>query len=168
MHKRHLYPSMLTVLATTTTVQAATTSALHTSGSYILDANGNTIYLRGVGVAGFAPNLILWGSSGSDNWGDQWNHNPTTAMDQTFSTMQNQWHVNMIRIFVYPSWYYRDNIIPAKEDSNYASDTTPISTRAYLKTLCTEAAKYGIYVDITPYTLTPSLSSFGDDPYATM
>jgi hypothetical protein len=33
-------------------VQAATTTpALHTSGSYILDANGNTVYLRGMGIA---------------------------------------------------------------------------------------------------------------------
>ena len=45
--------------------------------------------------------------------------------------------------------------------------TTPISTRAYLRTLCQEADKYGIYVDIVPYMLTPSTSSFGKDPYAT-
>ena len=90
--------------------------ALHTSGSYILDANGNTVYLRGMGIAGIAPDLILWGPSGGDNWGVQWNYNPTTVMDQTFSAMQSQWHINMIRVFVYPSWYYRDNIIPSQED----------------------------------------------------
>lgn len=158
--------STVSVLASTETAQGATTSALHTQGSYILDQNGNTVYLRGVGLAGFAPNLILWGQGGSDNWGVQWNYNPTSVMDQTFATMRDDWHINMIRVFVYPSWYYRENIVPAQEDTNYASMTTPISMKAYLKTLCQEADKYGIYVDIVPYSLTPSASSFGNDPYA--
>ena len=73
----------------------------------------------------------------------------------------------MIRVFVYPSWYYRDNIVPAQEDPSYAASTTPISVKDYLKTLCQEADKYGIYVDIVPYMLTPSASSFGKDKYAT-
>ncbi len=73
----------------------------------------------------------------------------------------------MIRVFIYPSWYYRDNIVPAQEDPNYAAQTTPISIKTYLQTLCQEADKYGIYVDIVPYMLTPSTSSFGQDPYAT-
>ncbi len=64
---------MLSVFSATSVQAATTTSALHTSGSYILDANGNTVYLRGMGIAGMAPDLILWGNSGSDNWGDQWN-----------------------------------------------------------------------------------------------
>ncbi len=157
---------MVSVLAVQP-AQAATTLALHTSGSNILDADGNVVYLRGVGVAGFAPDLILWGSGATDNFGVQWNYNPTAAMDQTFSAMQSQWHINMIRVFVYPSWYYRDNIVPAQEDSNYASSTTPISTKAYLQTLCNEAAKYGIYVNIVPYMLTPYSGSFGNDPYVT-
>ncbi len=88
-------------------------------------------------------------------------------MDQTFAALQSQWHVNMIRVFIYPSWYYRNNIIPAQEDPNYASQTTPINIKTYLQTLCQEADKYGIYVDIVPYMLTPSTSSFGQDPYAT-
>ena len=37
-------------------------------------------------------------------------------MDQTFDAMQSTWHINMIRVFIYPSWYYRDNIVPAQED----------------------------------------------------
>jgi hypothetical protein len=148
-----------------TPVNAATTSALHTQGNQILDANGNPVYLRGMGVAGFAPNLIFWGTGQSDSWAAQWNYNPTTVMDQTFSAMQTQWHVNMIRVFIYPSWYYRDNIIPQQEDPNYG--TTPISTKAYLQTLCKEADKYGIYVDIVPYMMTPPASSSASDPYAT-
>ncbi|MCL2359968.1 cellulase family glycosylhydrolase [Candidatus Bathycorpusculum sp.] len=147
-------------------VQAAT-PALHTSGSQIIDADGNVIYLRGVGVAGFAPNLIFWGQGQSDSWSNQWNTNPTAVMEQTFTAMRDQWHINYIRVFIYPSWYYRDSITPAQEDSNYASQTTPISTKAYLRTLCAEAAKYGIYVNIVPYMLTPPSSSAGNDPYAT-
>ncbi len=158
--------SMLSVLSIDTVQAAPATSALHTSGSYILDANGNSIYLRGIGLAGFAPNLMIWNNNENDNWGAQWNHNPTTTMEQTFQTMKNQWHINMIRIFIYPSWYYRDNIIPAQEDpASYGDCTTPISVKSYLKLLAEEADKYGIYVDIVPYMMTPSSSSFGADPY---
>ncbi|MCW4004136.1 MAG: glycoside hydrolase family 5 protein, partial [Candidatus Bathyarchaeota archaeon] len=113
-----------------------------------------------------APNLILWGSGSGDSWAVQWNYNPTAVMEQTFNALQNQWHVNMIRVFIYPSWYWRDNIAPAQEDPS-ATSTTTISTRAYLRTLCQTADKYGIYVDIVPYMLTPSSSSFAKDPYAT-
>ena len=154
MHHALFIISMISILPSNS-VQAATTPALHTSGTLILDANGNVVYLRGMGIAGVAPNLILWGSGGSDNWGVQWNYNPTTVMDQTFSALQTQWHVNMIRVFIYPSWYYRDNIAPSQEDPNYATQTTPINIKTYLQTLCTEADKYGIYVDIVPYMLTP-------------
>ena len=146
---------MLSVVAFQPTAQAATTSALRTQGAYILDTNGNTVYLRGMGLAGFAPDMILWGSGSSDNFGNQWNYNPTTVMDQTFSAMKNDWHINMIRVFVFPSWWYRDNIVPAQESSSYSSSTTPISIKTYMKTLCQEADKYGIYVDIVPYMLTP-------------
>lgn len=159
--------SMVSVLSFAAAADTTKTSALHTSGSYILDSNGNTVYLRGMGVAGFAPDLILWGNGASDNWGNQWNPD-TAVMDQTFQTMQSTWHVNMIRVFIYPSWYYRDNIVPAVEDpTNYGSHTTPISVKAYLKTLCQEADKYGIYVDIVPYMMTPYSGSFGADKYAT-
>jgi hypothetical protein len=159
--------SMLSAFSVPATKAATMTPALHTSGSLILDVNGNTVYLRGMGLAGFAPDMILWGQDQSDNWGNQWNYNPTTVMDQTFSAMQSQWHINMIRVFVYPSWYYRDNIAPSQESSSYASSTTPISVKGYLRTLCAEADKYGIYVDIVPYMLTPSSSSFDKDPYVT-
>jgi hypothetical protein len=157
---------MLSVFATPTAT-ATTSSALHASSSYVLDSNGNTVYLRGMGIAGFAPDLQFWGNGGSDNWGNQWNYNPTTVMDQTFDAMKNQWHINMIRVFIYPSWWYRDNIVPAQESSSYSGSTTPISIKNYMKTLCQEADKYGIYVDIVPYMMTPSSSSFDKDKYAT-
>ncbi len=160
--------SMLSAVSFDTAKAEVPAIALHTSGSQILDANGNSVYLRGMGLAGMAPDLLLWGEGQGDNWGNQWNYNPTTVMDQTFAAMKDQWHINMIRVFIYPSWYYRDNIVPAQEDpSSYGASTTPISVKAYLRTLCEEAGKYGIYVDIVPYMMTPSTSSFGADPYAT-
>ncbi|MGE5554713.1 MAG: cellulase family glycosylhydrolase [Methanocella sp.] len=158
--------SMVSVLAMQPVQAAPTTSPLHTSGTYILDSDGNSVYLRGMGLAGFAPNMILWGQGSSDNWGVQWNTDPA-IMAQTFDVMKNTWHINMIRVFFYPSWYYRDNIVPAQESSSYTYMTNPISMKEYLKTLATEAAKYGIYVDLVPYTLTPSASSFDLDKYAT-
>ncbi len=159
--------SMIAAIAAVPANAATPASALHTSGSYILDTNGNVVYLRGMGIAGFAPDLILWGANGGDNWGDQWNYNPQTVMDETFQAMQSQWHINMIRVFVLPSWYYRDNIAPSQVSSSYAGSTTPISTRGYLHTLCEEAGKYGIYVDIVPYMMTPPSSSSDVDPYIT-
>jgi hypothetical protein len=158
--------SMISVFSMQTVQAATTTSALHTSGSYILDTNGNSVYLRGMGIAGFPPDMILWGNGNSDNWGNQWNTD-TAAMDQTFQAMQSTWHINMIRVFFYPSWYYRDNIVPAQESSSYSSMTTGISIKSYLQTMATEASKYGIYIDLVPYMLTPSSSSFGSDKYAT-
>ena len=117
--------SMLSVFVASPVQAATTTPALNTSGNYILDANGNTVYLRGMGIAGMAPDLILWGPGGNDNWGVQWNNNPTTVMDQTFSALQSQWHINMIRVFIYPSWYYRDNIVPSQEDPT--TDQLPLA-----------------------------------------
>lgn len=160
--------SMLSVF-TFAQASAATAASpsLHTQGSYILDSDGNAVYLRGMGVAGFAPNLILWGNGTGDQWSNQWNYNSTDAMKQTLAEMKDQWHINMVRVFIYPSWYYRDNIVPAKEDpGNYANSTTPISIKTYLRTLIEEADKQGIYVDIAPYMLTPSASSSAADPYA--
>ncbi len=157
----------ISAFSVTSVSAATTTSALHTSGSYILDADDNVVYLRGMGLAGMAPDLLLWGQGQSDNWGNQWNYNPADVMDQTFAEMRDKWHINMIRVFVYPSWYYRDNIVPAQEDpASYGSSTTPMSVKNYLRTICQEADKYGIYVNIVPYMLTPSTSSFGADPYA--
>ncbi|MCW4029163.1 MAG: glycoside hydrolase family 5 protein [Candidatus Bathyarchaeota archaeon] len=160
--------SMISAIATVpeTNATVSASMALHTSGSQILDANGNVVYLRGVGLAGFAPDLILWDPSSSDSWAVQWNYSPTSTMDATFAAMQSEWHINMIRVFILPSWYYQDNIVPAQEDGSYSSKTTAISTRAYLQTLCEEAGKYGIYVDIVPYQLTPYAGSFGGDTYA--
>ncbi|MDR1992016.1 MAG: glycoside hydrolase family 5 protein [Nitrososphaerota archaeon] len=161
--------SMVSVFSPTCAQDSASsvTPALHTSGTYIVDSEGNVVYLRGMGLAGFVPNLILWGNTASDSWSNQWNTNPTPTMEQTFANMRDQWHINYIRVFIYPSWYYRNNIAPSQEDpASYGAQTTPINTKTYLHTLIQTAAKYGIYVNIVPYMLTPSASSFGGDPYA--
>jgi hypothetical protein len=161
--------SMLTVFATTG-VQAAsaTTLALHTSGDQILNSNNNPVYLRGVGIAGYAPATIFWGTSGSDSWSDLWQTGTAlnSSLDQEFSALSTQWHVNMIRIFILPSWWWENNVVPATASgSGYSS--TPVSTRTFLQTVCSQAENYGIYVDIVPYQLTPCSSSFQSDPYLT-
>ncbi len=100
------------------------------------------------GNRGFRSKLNSLGTRRRRQLGRPMELQPHNSHGSDIPAMQSQWHVNMIRVFVYPSWYYRDNIVPAQEDSNYSSSTTPISTRAYLQTLCQEADKYGIYVDI--------------------
>ena len=67
-----------------TSVKAANASALHTSGNLILDQNNNPVTLRGVGIAGMAPDLILWGNGASDSWGCQWQSASSTAVTDTF------------------------------------------------------------------------------------
>jgi hypothetical protein len=59
----------------------AATPSLHTSGSSIVDANGNVVYLRGVGIAGMAPDLVLWENGGSD----------TTGATNGTTTQQTPW-----------------------------------------------------------------------------
>ncbi len=160
--------SMLTVFATNGAQAATSTPALHTSGDQILNANNAVVYLRGVGIMGYAPDNIFWGSSGSDNWGDQWQTGSslTTSLDQTFSELSTQWGVNMIRIFILPEWWWDNNVVPSTESgSGYSS--TPISTQTYLQTLCATAENYGIYVDIVPYQLTACSNSYQSDPYLT-
>jgi hypothetical protein len=157
---------MLSTFSFTTSL-VATSSALHTSGDQILNANNDVVYLRGVGIGGNAPDNIVWDKSGSDNWGDQWQTGSslTTSLDQTFEELSTVWNVNMIRVFFYPEWWWEDNVIPAVESGYTSFGTTPISTRTYLQTLCAAAATYGIYVDICPYQLTACSSAYANDPY---
>ncbi len=157
--------SMVSVLGANG-VQAASTPALHTSGSKILDSNGNVVNLRGVGLNGPAPATIFWGPGYCDNTGDQW-ITGTTLMDQTFQALQQVYHVNMVRVFIYPSWIWRDNISPAQETGFSGYGSISVSTVSYLQTMCTEAAKYGIYVDMCPFQVTPDVSSYSGDQYCT-
>ena len=139
-----------------TSVKAANASALHTSGNLILDQNNNPVTLRGVGIAGMAPDLILWGNGESDGWGCQWQPASATAVTDTFQAMSQNWHINMIRVFIYPEWYYQ-NANPGGNGN----------TQTYIQTIVAQAAQYGIYVDIVPYQLTACANSFSQDPYLT-
>jgi len=147
-------------------LSATSSMTLHTSGKNVYDANGNQVVLRGVGMAGFLPNLIFWGNGQSDGWDRQWDYTPVPEMDATFQVMRDTYHINYIRVFVYPSWWYRENIIPNVEAPSSQSSTTPVNIKTYTQTLCQEAAKYGIYVNIVPYTLVPWTGSYDGDPYA--
>ncbi len=138
-------------------VHAATTMLpVTTSGNQIIDSNGNVVYLRGVGMAGMSPDLIFWGSGGGDSWADQWQSASATSVTDTFAEMQSVWHVNMIRIFVYPEWWYLNGQSGTANGEN---------VQTYLATLASEAEQYGIYIDIVPYQLTAYQGSFSSDPY---
>ncbi len=144
----------------------AATSALHVSGNRILDYRNNQVVFRGIGRTGDMESASgMWSGAGDVNvvaWGQKWF--PISAniadMDATFRCYQQVWHVNMIRMFVLPSWYWQNNIVPAQQDpQNYPTWTTPISYRTYVKTVVAEAQKYGIYVDLVPFQL---LSGYQD------
>ena len=148
--------SMISIVSLAQVHGATTTLALHTSGSQILDSNNNPVTIRGVGIAGMAPDLILWGKGTTDSWSSQWASASGTAVTDTFQEMSQNWHINMIRVFVYPEWYWL-NSAPGSNGN----------TQTYIETLVSQAAQYGIYVDIVPYQLTACANSFSGDPYLT-
>ncbi len=151
-----------------TSTQANAATALHVSGSQILDASGKTVILRGIGRAGDIESASgMWSSPGSAvfAWDQKWHPitNNIPLMDATFKCYQQNWHVNMIRMFINVNWYWQDNVVPSVQDpANYPDWTTPISYREYVTTVVAEAAKHGIYVDICPY----QLNSGYEDAYA--
>ena len=139
---------------------ASTAPALHVSGNQIQDVNGKTVYLRGIGRAGDIESASgMW--SGPDQtvfaWDQKWYpiSSNIELMDATFKCYQETWKSNMIRVFVNVNWYWQNNITASIEDpDNYPAWTTPISYQNYVTTVVSEAAKYGIYVDVCPYQLT--------------
>ena len=135
---------------------ASTALPLHTSGTQILDSNNSPVYLRGVGVAGMTPDLIFWGTGGGDSWADQWQSASATSVTQTFQHLSTTWHVNMIRIFMYPEWYWLNGASGTANGENVQS---------YIATLASEAQQYGIYIDLVPYHFTAYSGSFTSDPY---
>lgn len=140
------------------------TSALHVSGNKIYNASGQEVLLRGVGMAGFAPSLIFWGTGESDAWSHQWTSASDSDVSQTFQQLRDVWHVNMIRFFFFPEWWWVDYVTPSVA-SGAGFSSTPVSTRNFIKTLASEAADYGIYLDIVPYTLTAQTGAYVSDPY---
>lgn len=139
---------------------AATISSLHVLGDKILDSANRPVILRGIGRTGDMESASgMWSTAGDVNvaaWGQKWmpiEYN-IPLMDATFECYQQVWNVNMIRLFVLPSWYWQDDIVPSQQDpANYPLWTTPISYRAYIQTVVAEAQKYGIYVDLVPFQL---------------
>ncbi len=150
--------SMISVLASTAPVQAEVTiSPLHTSGHQILDSNNNPVYLRGIGRTGDCDSLSgMWSAPGQDvfNYGQKWQTDMTVLkqeMDATFTSYRDVWKVNMIRMFIPIDWWWQDNVNPAQ---TYGQGPNQVmSYRNYIETVIQEAAKYGIYVDICPYTV---------------
>lgn len=152
------------VISNSGTILQAANLVLTADGFNLLDPAGNKVYLRGVGIAGMAPDLILWGNGGGDNWGDQWQAADSQSVKDTFAVLSGTWHVNMIRLFFYPEWWWLDNVTPSvASGAGYSS--TPVSTRQYIKDLATAAADYGIYLDMVPYSLTAQSGAFASDPY---
>lgn len=146
--------------------QAAAATALHVSGNKILDAYGNTVVLRGFGRAGDIESASgMWSGPGELVFasGQKWlpieDNEP--KMDATFKCYKQVWKANMIRVFINVNWYMQDHVIPAEEDpKNYLTYTASISYRDYISTVASNAAKYGIYVNLCPYQL---LSGYQDE-----
>jgi hypothetical protein len=140
--------------------------ALTQDGSTLLNSAGQVVNIRGMGIAGIAPDLLFWTADGSDNWGEQWKPANNSAVTQTLAELSSVWHVNMIRVFIYPEWWWLDNVSPYNASGgNFGVPGQTVSTRNYIKTLAAECASYGIYLDIVPYTLTASANAFSNDPY---
>ncbi len=157
--------SIVSMLAPATVQAATTTLPLHTQGNQILDQNNQAVNIRSIGMAGFAPDIYFWSPSGSDTWAGQWGAVTTQDMDNTFAAMQTTWHANAIRVMYLPEWYWQDTVYPPAETPG--SSPATMSTRTYFKTILTEAAKYGIYIDFVPYQLTANSASYTSDPYLT-
>jgi hypothetical protein len=148
--------SALAIFASVPVKAETSALALHTQGHNILDSNNNIVYLRGIGRAGDIDSLSgIWSSPGDAvfNYGEKWQTGTTltTKMDATFQCYRDVWHVNMIRIFIPVSWWWTDNINPGQAYGDGPSQT--MSYRSYVETVVVEAAKYGIYVDICPYSV---------------
>jgi hypothetical protein len=71
----------------------------------------------------------------------------------------------MIRFFIYPEWWWLNNVVPATESGSGFS-ASPVSTRSYIETLASECETYGIYLDVCPYALVAGKGAYGGDPYA--
>lgn len=100
----------------------------------------------------------MWGGPGGflASWGLKWLdvNASIPIMDATFQCYKEVWHVNMIRVYITVDWYWQNNVTPSVEDpENYPYWNAPISYQKYIETVVSEAAKYGIYVDLCPYQL---------------
>jgi sugar phosphate isomerase/epimerase len=139
--------SMVSILMTSG-VQAATSTssmALHTEGNLIVDASGNTIYLRGLQKVELADDPDgTW--NGNALWSDA---NVEAELDEMVS-----WGANTIRcIQSVDNWKY-------DLDTPYSS----ISSREAVKRLIEFAAERDMYVIFTGYRVTNYFNGGNQDP----
>jgi hypothetical protein len=137
--------SMVSVLASTSVKAATPAGPLHTSGQYIVDANNNVIYLRGLQKVEMADDPDgTW--MGNTMWSDQNVQNELAAM--------KTWGANTIRcIQAIENWKYNLN-------TPYAA----ISNRDAVERLATFAAQQGMYVIYTGYRVTNYFDGGNQDP----
>lgn len=160
--------SMISVLATAPVKAArvSITPALHSSGHFILDANNNEVYLRGIGRGGDTDSMTgMWSGPGEDvfNYGQKWQTDFNVLaqkMDATFASYRDVWKVNMIRVFVPVDWWWDDQINPAQAYGEGPNQI--VSYRDYIELMVQEADKYGIYVDFCPYEVLNYYKSQGN------
>ena len=110
------------------------------------------------GSSGNDPDLIFWGTGATDSWGDQWQSASAASVTQSLQSLSTTWHVNMLRIFIYPEWWMLNGASGTANGENVQN---------YVETLAYEAEQYGIYLDIVPYQLTACSGAFTSDPYLT-
>ncbi len=130
--------------------------ALHTSGSNIINSYGSVVYLRGIGRSGDLQSASgMWSAPGEPvfTWDQKWQplSENIPRIDATFRSYRDYWHVNMIRLLIPVDWWWMDTVYP-QDYQPTAPNNEPISYRNYIETVITRAAKYGIYVDLCPYS----------------
>jgi hypothetical protein len=149
----------------TFTTTSASNMALTVVGSNIENSAGQVVQIRDVGLEGFMPDLMFWTSTGSDAWADMWQPANTAAVNQTFQVLSTVFHVNCVRFFMFPEWWFQGSVTPSVESGGGYS-STPENVSSYLITLAGIAEYYGIYLDVCPVGLCASSSAFSGDPYA--
>ena len=138
-------------------VQSSTISPLHTSGHTILDSNNNLVYFRGIGRAGDLDSLSgMWSGQGENvlDYGAKWQTDVSVLkqnMDETFACYRDFWKVNLVRILIPVDWWWDDNVNPSQQYG--LGPDQLMSYRNYIELVVQEAAKYGIYVDLCPYSV---------------
>ncbi len=99
--------SMVSVLGANG-VQAASTPALHTSGSKILDSNGNTVVFHGVDYSYFidGPQGSWMLPSGQIEW-NVWD---TAAVNSNLDKLQSM-GVNCVRVLATIQWWTQNTLV---------------------------------------------------------
>lgn len=127
-----------------------TPTQLHTSGSEILEANNNTVFLRGVNYGGFADTS----SGGFDNisTNDGYNVFRPNVVSATFKAMARN-RINCVRIMLVMDWWKKDFTGHIDiSDSGAITENLDISYPAYRNVVTQTvnlANQEGLYVVIS-------------------